>query len=187
MKDLYRILIVDDNPSIHDDYKKILIPKQGADFEKMEAELFGNSKTESLINYAIDSAYQGQEALTMVEKAIAENKPYAVAFVDMLMPPGWNGVETITHLWEKDPLLNIVICTAYADHSWNELAEKLGINDKFLILKKPFENIEVRQMACCLSKKWELSQQAGNKYDRLYEEIMTEGEKLKKMFDKQSK
>lgn len=185
--DSFRILIVDDNPAIHDDYKKILCPQKVSEFEKMEKELFGNPGKELVIPYEIDSAYQGQEALTLVKKAVEEKKPYAVAFVDMIMPPGWNGVETITQLWKVDSDLNVVICTAYAEHSWQDLIEKLGVNDKFLFLKKPFENIEVRQLACCLSQKWSLSQQAGNKYDRLYQEVIQESAKLKNMFDHKSK
>lgn len=185
----YRLLIVDDSPSIHEDYLKILAPhktaKETNSFKQMESEFFGNSNKESpLLNYEIDSAYQGEEALKMVKTAVALECPYAVTFMDILMPPGWDGIETIKRIWEVDPYINMVICTAYADHSWNDLIEQLGINDKFLILKKPFENIEVRQLACCLTQKWSFSQQAGSKYDRLYQEVTQETEKLKEMFKK---
>lgn len=180
----YRILIVDDNRSIHDDYIKILIPGKEDPFEQLDAELLGKARKRThLIHYEIDSAYQGEEAVQMVRKANAEMRPYAMIFMDVLMPPGINGIEAIQRIWEVDPSICVVICTAYADQSWNDLVDQLGINDKFLILKKPFENIEVRQLACCLTQKWSLSHQAGSKYDRLTQEIMDESEKLKKMFD----
>jgi PAS domain S-box-containing protein len=78
----------------------------------------------------------------------------------MRMPPGWDGVETIEHLWEQDPELPVVICTAYSDCPWAEIPERLGCNDRFLILKKPFDNTEVLQLALVLSDKRRLAQQA---------------------------
>jgi CheY-like chemotaxis protein len=185
----FRLLIVDDNHSIHDDYLKILDPQKSSvennNFEQLNSNLFGKKQRDSYpIHYEIDSAYQGEEALRMVQKADVEERPYALIFMDVLMPPGWNGIETIKRIWEVDPSVCVVICTAYADQSWNEVIDQLGINDKFLILKKPFENIEVRQLACCLTQKWSLSHQAGSKYDRLTQEILQESEKLKKMFEK---
>lgn len=184
MSPCFRLLIVDDNVSIHEDYFKILVPETSP-FKEMESKYFGNPSNEThAINYQIDSAYQGEEALKMVKKAVDEGKPYALAFMDVIMPPGWDGIETIKRIWEVDPYINMVICTAYGDRSWNDLVDNLGINDKFLILKKPFENIEVRQLACCLTQKWSLTQEVGSKYDRLTKEVMEETEKLKKMFEK---
>ena len=96
----------------------------------------------------------------MVKQALAENRPYALAFVDVRMPPGWDGVETIARIWEVDPELQIVVCTAYADYSWEEMRAKVGQPDSLLVLKKPFDNIEVQQLAHGLTKKWLLSFQA---------------------------
>ena len=70
-----------------------------------------------------------------------------MAFVDMRMPPGWDGVETIAKMWEVDPEIQIVICSAYSDRPWDEIVRKLGHVDQFLILKKPFDTIEVCQLA----------------------------------------
>jgi DNA-binding LytR/AlgR family response regulator len=69
---------------------------------------------------------QGQEGWERVQQAIEKNQPYAVAFVDIRMPPGWDGVETTQKLWEVDPCLQVVICTAYSDYSWDELMTKVG-------------------------------------------------------------
>jgi signal transduction histidine kinase len=82
-----------------------------------------------------------------------------MAFVDIRMPPGWDGIETIGHLWREDPHLEVVICSAYSDYTWETITEKLGVSDHLLILKKPFDNIEVRQLAATLTEKWNLSRQ----------------------------
>jgi len=76
------------------------------------------------------------------------------------MPPGWDGLETIDHLWRAYPNLQVVLCTAYSDYSWNDMHRRLGRSEKLLILKKPFDNIEVMQLAHGLTNKWLLSHQA---------------------------
>ena len=92
----------------------------------------------------------------MLREAVATGRPYALAFVDMRMPPGWDGIRTITELWRWDPNVQVVICTAYSDHSWAEIVARLGVRDNLLILKKPFEAIEVGQLAYALTEKWSL-------------------------------
>jgi signal transduction histidine kinase len=124
--------------------------------------LFGQAPARPRVEpFLIDSAYQGQEARALVEGALQRDRPYAVAFIDMRMPPGWDGAETAQRLWEIDPELQVVICTAYSDYSWEELLGRLADHsDRFLILKKPFDHIEVRQLATALSRKWTLARQA---------------------------
>ena len=155
---LHRVLIVDDNRSIHDDMKKILKPVLANQLAAVEAELFGEDAPTVPTaspdpDFEVESAYQGQEALKLVADAVQAGRPFSVAFVDVRMPPGWDGVETVQRLWEIDPALEIVICTAYSDYSWQEIVAKLGHTDRFLILKKPFHGIEVRQLAMTLSEK----------------------------------
>ena len=90
--------------------------------EEDEAALFGDTTVKfQLPMFEIDSAYQGQEGLDLIEKSLLENRPYALAFVDVRMPPGWDGVETTCKIWEKYPDLQVVICTAYSDYSWEEM------------------------------------------------------------------
>jgi len=159
----HRILIIDDNPSIHADFRKILCPAKVDDrkLTGMEAALFEETEPAvQKVSFELDSAYQGQEGLAMVKKSLAENRPYAMAFVDVRMPPGWDGVETIARIWEVFPQLQIVVCTAYSDYSWEELRLKVGQPDNLLVLKKPFDNVEVQQLAHSLTKKWLLSIQA---------------------------
>jgi two-component system, cell cycle sensor histidine kinase and response regulator CckA len=167
----HRILIIDDNPSIHEDFHKILGPadaKLAEELDATEASLFGDTVGASRAqNFRIDSAFQGQEGLEKVRAACAEGAPYAVAFVDVRMPPGWDGIETISRIWKEFPDLQIVICTAYSDYSWDEIAKSVGNTDQMLVLKKPFDNVEVLQMAHALSKKWQLTQMARKQMEEL--------------------
>ncbi|HPF41226.1 MAG TPA: response regulator [Phycisphaerae bacterium] len=157
-----RILIVDDNRQIHDDFRKILRPSESpSQLDADEAELFGTAPAPTVVEgFELDSAYQGREALSLVEASLTKGRPYALAFVDVRMPPGWDGIETVARLWPVDPSLQIIICTAYSDYSWDQMIEKLGLNDRLLILKKPFDNVEVRQLASALCEKWNLAHQA---------------------------
>ncbi|VVQ05392.1 hypothetical protein PS938_02921 [Pseudomonas fluorescens] len=159
-----RILIIDDTPAIHADFRKILTPDTGseADLNSLEHSLFG-TRPSLRLSFQIDSAYQGKEALELVERALADSRPYALAFIDMRMPPGWDGLETIEHLWNADPNLQIALCTAYSDYSWEAVAERLQFGDQLLILKKPFDILEIRQMANALTWKWQLAQDAALK------------------------
>ena len=166
-----RILIVDDNQAIHDDFRKTLQNTASDELASLKAGLFGDDEPkeqgEESPDFEIDSAFQGQEGLAMVERAARENRSYAVAFVDMRMPPGWDGLQTIKRFWEADPCLEIVICTAYSDHSWNEISRELGCTDQLLILKKPFDPAEVSQLAMSLSQKWRLKRTAQIKLSEL--------------------
>ncbi|MEX5627845.1 putative bifunctional diguanylate cyclase/phosphodiesterase [Pseudomonas marginalis] len=159
-----RILIVDDVTSIHLDFRKILCADADAEpsLDTLEQTLFG-TPTVPRQAFILDSAYQGQEALELVSRALATNAPYAMAFIDMRMPPGWDGLQTIEQLWNVDPNLQIALCTAYSDYSFEAIEARLKYNDQLLILKKPFDHLEIRQMASALTWKWQLAQDAALK------------------------
>jgi len=182
-----RILVVDDNEAIHEDFRKILTPQKTYEDEYffLEEELFGQVITKNVNeienNYELDFAFTGQQAIEMVEKAYIENKPYALIFMDVRMPPGLDGIETISIIWEKYPDIEIVICSAYSDYSWEEIINKLGQNDKLLFLKKPFETIELKQMALSLIKKYNLNQKVKNYVSDLENEVNKRTKQLKAM------
>jgi len=157
-----RILVIDDNRAIHDDFRKILAGEGLAPAASaMEEVLFGQpTERRHTVQFEVDSAYQGRDGLAMVQRAQAEGRPYAMAFMDVRMPPGWDGIETTAHIWAVDPDMQIILCTAYSDYSWDQMAEKLGHSDKLVILKKPFDNVEALQLAIALTEKWHLTQQA---------------------------
>ena len=164
-----RILIIDDNVSIHNDFRKILeTPKDSSSLDQARAALFGEAPSlPPREDYELDFASQGREGCGMVHSAYGKGRPYALAFVDMRMPPGWDGLETIENLWYVDPTLEVVICTAYSDHPWEDVSRRVGSTDKLLILMKPFNSIEVTQLARSLTKKWNLACSVKQQIQRL--------------------
>ncbi len=157
--DKYKILVIDDNELIHADFRKILAGEgsSAASVDQAAAELFGTPQESATRLFQVDTASQGEEGLALVKQAIEEGCNYTVAFVDVRMPPGWDGIETTERIWEVDPLLQIVLCTAYSDYSGDDILNRFGATDRLLILKKPFDSCEVLMMASALSEKWMLS------------------------------
>jgi diguanylate cyclase len=173
-----RILVIDDNASIHQDFRKVLGTQTEhsaqAALDVLEANLFGDSvAADARPNFEVDSAHQGQEGVAMVHQALSEGRPYSMAFVDMRMPPGWDGLKTIERLWITDPDVQVVICSAHTDYDWTEVVQRLGHSDKLLVLRKPAEPIEVLQCATALSRKWENDRLVREHVLRLEEVITT--------------
>jgi len=166
----HRVLVIDDNPSIHKDFQTILVDEEESEIlNTLRNEVFGNKTNDTTTKsaYELDFASQGKEGCEKIKQACSENLPYELAFVDMRMPPGWDGLKTIEHIWEIDPNIQVVICTAYSDYSWGEITERLGKSENLLILKKPFDSAEVAQLASALTEKWVLARQASLKMDQL--------------------
>jgi len=147
-----RILAIDDNDDILRDYRKTLSPRSNrSELEDLEAELFGNStpeptSTSQSFECVIETASQGFDGVELVRMAISEGNPYDLVFVDMRMPPGWDGLRTIQEIWKLHPTQFVVLCTAYSDYSIDELHHILGRKPNFLILRKPFSPDEIVQM-----------------------------------------
>jgi diguanylate cyclase (GGDEF)-like protein len=160
----FRVLIVDDSPDIHTVFRQILsyqVPLNPGDADILSV----------LPSFHIDYAFQGEEALQLVKKSLVDDNPYALAFVDVRMPPGWDGMKTIQQIWEIDPDMQIVICTAGSDYSWEDTITTLDEIDNFLILKKPFDTVTVRQIACALTSKWRLGHEARLNTERLEQQV----------------
>lgn len=171
----FRVLIVDDSRNIHDDFRKVLARPVDNSIAHLEADLFGDAPAlaSSPVQFTVDSAFQGEDGVTLVSKATKEKNPYAVAFVDMRMPPGLDGLGTVAKIWQIDPQVQVVICSAFSDYSWTEIIGRLGHNDRLVILRKPFDNIEVLQLAHALSEKWSLQQRVQSHLDQL-EKLVSE-------------
>lgn len=169
----FRLLVVDDNHAIHDDFRKILRPPEAnvSEIEAAEAALFGDPETPAKSApktiFDLETADQGQVAHGKVQAACQSGNRFALAFVDVRMPPGWDGIETAARLWEVDPDLQIVICTAYSDYSWDDTIARIGRSDRLLILKKPFDPVEVLQLANALTEKWRLRQETKRHTEQL--------------------
>jgi diguanylate cyclase (GGDEF)-like protein len=153
-------LLIDDNASIHGDFRKVLSvdadDRTHETLALLESDLFGDEerRTGARPNFEVDSAYQGKEGVAMVRAGLERGQPYAMAFVDMRMPPGWDGLQTIEELWKIDPDVQVVICSAHTDYDWSEVVERLNHSDKLLVLRKPAEPIEILQCATALTRKW---------------------------------
>ncbi|MCP4150968.1 MAG: response regulator [bacterium] len=168
-KQIRRILIVDDNESIHEDFKNILLgtKTKSSELESLEHELFGDEaggiEEDAFagldIKYEIDDAYQGEEAMEMVDRAIERGRPYALVFMDVRMPPGIDGIQTIRNIWHKHKHIEMVICTAFADYTWNDITAMFGQTDHLLFVKKPFISVEVKQIALTLTTKWQIDKE----------------------------
>lgn len=153
-----RILVVDDDRALHDDYQRLLSPveRSRTDLDEVATALFGESKPVSRgTSFELAHAFQGIEALELVERSLVDNRRFAVAFVDVIMPPGWDGVETTRRIWEVDEDIQVVICTAYSDFSWQETIDRIGRSQGLYLLRKPFDPTQVTRFASTLCQKWQ--------------------------------
>ncbi|SMC68383.1 EAL domain-containing protein [Polynucleobacter kasalickyi] len=170
VKKVFRVLVIDDNEMIYEDFIKVLDNKSESNqqLDQLVFNLFGEAKTQtSNIQYQVDFAINGQTGLEMVTKASQENNPYLITFVDMRMPNGWNGLKTIQEIWKVQENLNIVLCTAHSDISWEDIHAALPTNDRFLILKKPFDTFEVKQIALTFVRRSEIEEKLSKNTEQL--------------------
>lgn len=167
MSETYQILVIDDLKSIHEDFEKILNPKHSeaaSKLDQMNETLFGKKANRSqLPDFHLQFALQGLEGVAKVKESLAQNAPFAVAFVDVQMPPGIDGIQTIEKIWEIDKEIQIVICTAYAKYTWEDIQNRFGDMDRLFILKKPFEQIEILNLATSLAKRWKINKAINEK------------------------
>jgi CheY-like chemotaxis protein len=188
-----RILIVDDNRSIHEDFLKVL-PTQvddEEDFDSLLDEVFGEDAA-SLVNggqsgsvpsYRISHAYQGEEGYKMVQAAAAENDPFSLIFMDVRMPPGWDGIETTKRIWETSPYTEVAVCTAYSDYSWEDILQELGSRDQLQFIRKPFDVVTVKQMALAMTQKWGLARLSRHYTEELKREVAEQTRELQEKLD----
>ena len=162
-----RVLVVDDNASIHEDFRRVLgttpVP---AGLAAIDAEL-GRNPPPPPRRFTIEAFADGDAARARARAAQQAGTPFAVAFVDLRMPSGPDGVVTAEGLLADDPEIQLVLCTAYADHSWETIARRIGEVDRLLILKKPFDPIEVQQLAAALGAKWALARENRRQMDEI--------------------
>lgn len=158
-----RVLIIDDQQEIHQTFQRVFAQSQRdeATLSDFESRFLNDSPTEASVaddrpSYCLSHASGGEQGLQLVRESVENGHRFSVAFVDMRMPGGMDGLETTEELWQIDPCLQIVICTAHSDHTWDDVLARLGYNDKLLLLKKPFESDEARQLALALSEKCRL-------------------------------
>jgi CheY-like chemotaxis protein len=130
-----RVLVIDDNPAIHADFRKVLNPSPvegGELLDMLEAEVLGAPAQVACPQFELEVAFQGEEGVQKAKAALQNGRPYALAFVDMRMPPGVDGLNTIKMLWSVDAAIQVVICSAHADYEWSEVVARLNFPDQLL-------------------------------------------------------
>jgi CheY-like chemotaxis protein len=147
-----RILIVDDDRSIHDGIRQALTasPRKPSALLDLEAALFDEAPEPvdddvGLPACEIHSAYQGQEAATRLREDLERGRHFDLVIVDMRMPPGWDGVKTVEELWKRDESLPVVFCTAYSDYRIEQIAERLK-QRQVPVLSKPFHTHQLKEL-----------------------------------------
>ncbi len=173
-----RILVIDDDQDIWKSYQMVLQPTiqdDSSSIGQLNALLLEEhpqdnvAASEETPAFELTYAQQGQDGYEMVKQAVQDKQPFAIAFVDIRMPPGWDGMETATRIWEFDPDIEIVIVTAYSDRSREEIAKAVGTLHKLLFFRKPFDPDELMQVAVALCDKWNI----GKREDEQRRELQT--------------
>ena len=180
-----RILVIDDDHDIWKAYRLVLCPdglapdSSSAKLRQLLSPGADESATLEASAFALSFARQGQEGYLMVEEAL-KSEPFAMAFIDVRMPPGWDGIETAIKIRQLDPNIELVIVTAYSDRSLEEIVQAVGASDKLLFLRKPFDPDELKQLARCLTSKWQLSKQAEQQHtsQQVMEEQLRQAQKM---------
>ncbi|MBN1983313.1 MAG: response regulator [Chitinivibrionales bacterium] len=171
-----RILIVDDNAEVHDDIRACIgikndrepsLTARAHQSEQAGLPLEDDTMASEHFLYLVDDAYQGEEALAMVRTAAAADSPYSLIFMDIRMPPGMDGLQTMKKIWEKHPITEIIMCTAVADSDWDAIVSQFTDMDHLIFMKKPFDPATVQQTILALSRKWNLDRK-----NRQYRQLM---------------
>ena len=174
----YRVLIVDDEAGIHSDFQDMLNPKSGQKLtDQLAASLLDVEVTQKaafLPNFELLHAESGEKACQLVREAKESNCPIAMAYMDVRMPPGIDGVEAIRRIREIDKEIELVIMTAYTDKPLPEIIHDMETLHKLLYIRKPFAPEEIQQITLALVEKWNIEQTLAKKQ----EQIMINHQKL---------
>ena len=167
----YRVLIVDDEVGIHHDFKDMLNPNSTQTLTDQLAESLldedSGNKTSFLPNFELLHATSGEEAYDIICTGKASNRPIAVAYIDVRMPPGIDGVEAIRRIRQIEKEIELVIMTAYTDKPLPEIVRDMELLHKLLYIRKPFALEEVQQITLALVEKWNIEQELGKKQQQL--------------------
>ncbi|WP_294284520.1 EAL domain-containing protein [uncultured Sphingomonas sp.] len=174
-----RLLIVDDEPAMHDSYARCFAVQRGAAenaLDAMAAELFGDDAPAADVaaddSFDLTHCHQGLDAVAAVEAALAAGTPYAVAFIDVRMPPGIDGRETARRIRALDPEINLCIVTGFSDFSPIEISKVAGPADKIFYIAKPFEVAEIVQTATALAHRWQVDRELTAAREQLAAQIV---------------
>ena len=159
-----RILVVDDQAEIHDDFDEMLAPN----LLDPAIDAFGGENDDAFLPaFELSHAMSGEQAYDMVKAAADVDRPFALAYIDIRMPPGIDGIETIRLIREFERSLEIVIMTAYTDKPLSEIVDAMVLPHKLLYIRKPFAREEIQQTALALVEKWNVERELASKRRQL--------------------
>lgn len=171
---MLKVLAIDDDQGVHDAFHAVLVESVEAARPDRFADLLATVTGQRSLpakkppsQITLHHAHSGEAGLELVRKGNAQSQGYDVAIVDMRMPGGWDGLKTIRELQETSPTTQLIICTAYSDYDWKAINEQIQRPDTFLILKKPFDGIELQQMVLALGEKVSLERSAAQTESRM--------------------
>lgn len=153
-----RILIVDDAEIMHEIFCDVLAPQVDDGIELAD-------------RFILSHAHDGLEAVQLAAAAMESSEGFAVAFVDYRLGSGPDGPEVIRQIWQQDPLVQIVLCSAYDDNCWDTATSDLPHRDRLLFLKKPFHPDEILQLAISLSCRWSQTLKINEQIWRMQREV----------------
>lgn len=163
----FRILVADDEIETLDLYCQALGVESDENRKTTEeigalADRLFSEKGKSIYTLAntfeIVTCKQGDEAVEIVKQSLAEKRPFAIAFIDIRMPPGPDGVWAAERIRSLDPYIEIVMVTGFSDIHPLVIARRIPPPHKLLYIQKPFHPLEIFQFATSLSAKWEMEQ-----------------------------
>jgi diguanylate cyclase (GGDEF)-like protein/PAS domain S-box-containing protein len=172
-----RILVADDEQTILDLYQAVLSSQKKqqqivAEMEELETKLFGEKEPDfPTFSCELVKCQQGPQAVEMVKMALESEQPFAVAFLDVRMPPGPDGIWTAEQIRALDPFIEIVIVTAYADITPKDFAHRIPPAHRLLYLQKPLHAQEIYQFVSALGAKWYTEQALRNIHAELENRI----------------
>jgi len=157
-----RILVADDEQASLELFEQLLSPNEtgnaaSSELDKLSERLFGNdSQKEKPTIIDLLTCQSGNQAVEAVKNSLEQDRPFAMAFLDVRMPPGPDGVRTAEKIRKMDPNIEIVIVTAYSDIKPRDIARKVPPSHKLLYIQKPFHPHEIIQFASSLGAKWQM-------------------------------
>ena len=186
----HRVLIVDDEAGIHSDFKDMLNPNSTQALTDQLAKTLldegSENKASFLPNFELLHATSGEEAYDTIRAGKVSNRPIAVAYIDVRMPPGIDGVEAIRRIRQVEKDIELVIMTAYTDKPLPEIVRDMELLHKLLYIRKPFAPEEVQQITLALVKKWNIEQELAKKRQQIitnHQNLEISHQRLKTVLD----
>ena len=150
-----RVLVVDDQREIHADFEEMLVGRAADTLtDDLAASFLDEAENRPHVDFELLHATSGEAAVDAITQGRAAGRPIAAAFVDIRMPPGIDGVETVRRIRHVDRDIELVLMTAYADKRLSDIVRDMELLHKLLYIRKPFAREEIQQIALALVTKW---------------------------------